>query len=180
MAAYAAAFNDPRPSVTVIGAGAMVLTGCLSMERAYEVVDWQTLFIVAGMLPLGQVMEETGAARLIADTLLGAVGDASPLLLLGGVFVVTMLLGEVVSNDVSALLVVPLALTLASAAGYSPLPFLMTVAIAAGSPFVTPMSHGPNLLIMGPGNYRFRDFTRVGVPVSLLIGAIPVFSGAGL
>ena len=155
-----------------LGAGAMVVTGCVSMERAYEVIDWRTLFIVAGMLPLGQVMEETGAARLIADTMLGAVGSAAPVWLLGGVFLVTMLLSEVVSNDVSTLLVAPLAFTLASAAGYSPLPFLMTVAIAAGSPFITPMSHGPNLLIMGPGNYRFRDFTIVGVPITLMIGAI--------
>lgn len=155
-----------------LGAGAMIITGCVTMERAYEVIDWRTLFIVAGMLPLGQVMEETGTARLIADTMLGSVGAAAPVWLLGGVFLVTMLLSEVVSNDVSTLLVAPLAFTLASTAGLSPLPFLMTVAIAAGSPFITPMSHGPNLLIMGPGNYRFRDFTIVGIPVTLIIGAI--------
>lgn len=155
-----------------LGAGGMVMTGCLTMERAYEVIDWRTLFIVAGMLPLGLVMEETGAARLIAESMLGAVGSAAPVWLLGGVFLVTMLLSEVVSNDVSTLLVAPLAFTLASAAGLSPFPFLMTVAIAAGSPFITPMSHGPNLLIMGPGNYRFRDFTVVGVPITLIIGVI--------
>ncbi|HBY93426.1 MAG: SLC13 family permease [Ardenticatenaceae bacterium] len=155
-----------------LGAGAMVVTGCLSMERAYEVIDWRTLFIVAGMLPLGLVMEQTGAARLIAETLLGVVGHAAPVWLLAGVFAVTMLLSEVVSNDVSTLLVAPLAFTLASAAGLSPYPFLMTVAIAAGSPFITPMSHGPNLLIMGPGNYRFRDFTVVGLPVALIVAAI--------
>lgn len=162
----------PTAVALFLGAGAMIITGCLTMERAYEVVDWRTLFIVAGMLPLGQVMEETGTAQLIADSLLGAVGSGAPLLLLAGVFLVTMLLSEVVSNDVSTLLVVPLALTLATAAGFSPLPFLMTVAIAAGSPFITPMSHGPNLLIMGPGNYRFRDFTVVGVPITLIIALI--------
>ncbi len=162
----------PTAVALFLGAGAMVLTGCLTMERAYEIIDWRTLFIVAGMLPLGQVMEETGTAKLIAESMLGAVGDASPVWLLGGTFLVTMLLSEVVSNDVSTLLVAPLAFTLASAAGYSPLPFLMTVAIAAGSPFITPMSHGPNLLIMGPGNYRFRDFTRVGTPVTVIIGVL--------
>ncbi|HSH78555.1 MAG TPA: sodium:proton antiporter [Herpetosiphonaceae bacterium] len=162
----------PSTVALFLGAGAMVVTGCVGMERAYEVIDWRTLFIVAGMLPLGQVMEETGTARLIAETMLGAVGSAAPVWLLGGVFLVTMLLSEVVSNDVSTLLVAPLAFTLAGAAGYSPLPFLMTVAIAAGSPFITPMSHGPNLLIMGPGNYRFRDFTIVGIPITLIIGVI--------
>jgi len=162
----------PSTVALFLGAGAMVVTGCITMERAYEVIDWRTLFIVAGMLPLGRVMEETGAAGLIAGTMLGAVGGAAPVWLLGGVFLVTMLLSQVVSNDVSTLLVAPLAFTLAGTAGYSPLPFLMTVAIAAGIAFITPMSHGPNLLIMGPGNYRFRDFTLVGVPVTLIVGAI--------
>jgi di/tricarboxylate transporter len=162
----------PSTLALFLGAGAMVVTGCVSMERAYEVIDWRTLFIVAGMLPLGEVMEKTGTAQLIADTMLGALGTAAPIWLLGGVFLVTMLLSEVVSNDVSTLLVAPLAYTLATRAGLSPLPFLMTVAIAAGSPFITPMSHGPNLLFMGPGNYRFRDFTVVGVPISIIIGVI--------
>ena len=162
----------PSTVALFLGAGAMVVTGCVAMERAYEVVDWRTLFIVAGMLPLGQAMEETGTARLIADTMLGATGSAAPVWLLGGVFLVTMLLSEVVSNDVSTLLVAPLAFSLASSAGLSPLPFLMTVAIAAGSPFITPMSHGPNLLFMGPGNYRFRDFTVVGVPITIIIGVL--------
>jgi di/tricarboxylate transporter len=162
----------PTAVALFLGAGAMILTGCLTIERAYEIIDWRTLFIVAGMLPLGEVMETTGTARLIAETMLNATGDAGPIWLLGGVFLVTMLLSEVVSNDVSTLLVAPLAFTLASAAGLSPLPFLMTVAISAGSPFITPMSHGPNLLIMGPGNYRFKDFTIVGVPVTLIIGII--------
>ncbi len=162
----------PSTLALFLGAGAMILTGCLSIERAYEVIDWRTLFIVAGMLPLGHVMEETGTAKLIADTMLGATGTASPVWLLGGVFLVTMLLSEVVSNDVSTLLVAPLAYTLATAAGLSPLPFLMTVAIAAGSPFITPMSHGPNLLFMGPGNYRFRDFAVVGIPITIIIGII--------
>lgn len=152
-----------------LGAGAMILTGCLTIERAYEVVDWRTLFIVAGMLPLGRVMEETGTARLIAETMLGALGDGTPTFLLAGVFLVTMLLSEVVSNDVSTLLVAPLAFSLAAAAGLNSQPLMMMVAIAAGSPFITPMSHGPNLLIMGPGNYRFRDFTQVGVLVSAVI-----------
>ena len=159
-----------------LGAGAMVLTRCITMERAYEAIDWRTLFIVAGMLPLGTVMEQTGTAQLIAETTLGVVGAGAPLLLLGAVFMVTMLLSEVVSNDVSTLLVAPLAFSLAAAAGLSPLPFLMTVAIAAGSPFITPMSHGPNLLIMGPGNYRFRDFAIVGVPITLIIGAITLIT----
>jgi di/tricarboxylate transporter len=155
-----------------LGAGAMVVTGCLTMERAYETIDWRTLFIVAGMLPLGTVMEQTGTARLVAESMLGIAGSAAPIWLLGGVFLVTMLLSEVVSNDVSTLLVAPLAFTLAGAAGLNPQPFLMTVAIAAGSPFITPMSHGPNLLIMGPGSYRFRDFTLVGIPVTIIIGII--------
>ncbi|CAA9258654.1 MAG: hypothetical protein AVDCRST_MAG26-2231 [uncultured Chloroflexia bacterium] len=162
----------PSTVALFLGAGAMVVTGCVTMDRAYEVIDWRTLFIVAGMLPLGKVMEETGTAGLIAGTMLGAVGNAAPVWLLGGVFLVTMLLSQVVSNDVSTLLVAPLAFTLAGTAGYSPLPFLMTVAIAAGIAFITPMSHGPNLLIMGPGNYRFRDFTLVGVPITLIVGAI--------
>lgn len=162
----------PSTLALFLGAGAMIITGCISMERAYEVIDWRTLFVVAGMLPLGHVMEQTGTAKLIADTMLGAVGTAAPVWLLGGVFLVTMLLSEVVSNDVSTLLVAPLAFSLATAAGLSPLPFLMTVAIAAGSPFITPMSHGPNLLFMGPGNYRFRDFTIVGIPITIIIGVI--------
>lgn len=162
----------PSSLALFLGAGAMVVTGCLSMERAYEIIDWRTLFIVAGMLPLGHVMEQTGTAKLIADSMLNAVGSAGPVWLLGAVFLVTMLLSEVVSNDVSTLLVAPLAYSLATAAQLSPLPFLMTVAIAAGSPFITPMSHGPNLLFMGPGNYHFRDFTVVGIPLTILIGVI--------
>jgi di/tricarboxylate transporter len=153
----------------VIGAVLMVLTGCLTMDEAYQNVDWRTVFLVAGMLPLGMAMEMTGAARFLADLLLGAVGGLGPRAVLAGVYILVALITQPMSNAAAVVLITPIAIDTALSMGADPKPFVLATVLGAATSFLTPVGHKANVLVFGPGGYRFFDYTRVGAPLTLIL-----------
>ena len=155
----------------VIAAVIMVLTGCLSIEEAHESIDWRTVFLVAGMLPLGMAMEATGAAQYLADNMVEALGDYGPTALLAGVYLLAALITQAMSNAAAIVLIVPIAVNTALALGANHLTFTMAVVIGAATSFLSPVGHKANVLVFGPGGYRFFDYARVGalLTVALLI-----------
>ncbi len=155
----------------VIAAVIMVLTGCLSIEEAHESIDWRTVFLVAGMLPLGMAMEATGAAQYLADNMVKALGDYGATALLAGVYLLAALITQAMSNAAAIVLIVPIAVNTALALGANHLTFTMAVVIGAATSFLSPVGHKANVLVFGPGGYRFLDYARVGalLTVALLI-----------
>ncbi len=153
----------------LVGAVLMMLTGCLSVDEAHKAIEWKAVFLVAGMLPLGVAMQKSGTATYLADLVIDAVGGMGPFAVMAGLFGLTLFITQVVSNAVAAVLVAPIALTAALSLSASPRAFLMAVAVAASSSFSTPVAHQVNVLVMGPGGYRFGDYTRVGLPLMVLV-----------
>ncbi len=162
------------------GALLMVLTGCLTMDDAYRAIEWRAVFLIAGMLPMGIALQETGAALWLTDHIIDLVGEGSPLLVVAGLYVVTALAAQVMPTSAAAILMAPIALNVAVDLGLSPEALLMAVALGASSSFMSPVAHAANILIMGPGGYRFSDYTKVGFPLILVCLAVvllvlPVF-----
>jgi di/tricarboxylate transporter len=156
----------------VIGSVLMVLTGCLNMDEAYQSIDWRTVFLVGGMLSLGIAMENTGTARYLADLLLGALGDFGPYGVLAGIYLLAALITQPMSNAAAVVLIVPIALDTALGLGVNHLTFTMAVVIGAATSFLTPVGHKANVLVFGPGGYRFIDYTRVGLPLTIALFVI--------
>jgi di/tricarboxylate transporter len=152
-----------------IGALLMVLSGTLTMDEAYRSIEWKSVFLIAGMLPLGLAMENTGTARLLADQIVGLVGSWGPLAVMMGIFVMTGLLTEVMSNAAATVLAVPIAIDAALGLGADPRAFVMAIVIAASTSFLMPIGHQVNVLVFGPGGYRFFDYTKVGVWLNLIL-----------
>jgi len=150
-----------------LGALVVVLARCISAKEAYESIDWSIIMLIAGTLPLGLAMEKSGAARFIADQIIGTVGPLGPWVALGAVFLITFALTEIMSHAAAAVLIAPIAFNTALDLAVSPKPFFMAVAIAASSCFMTPISHQSNALVMGPGGYRFFDYTKVGTALNV-------------
>lgn len=151
-----------------LGAWILVLSRCITPQEAYESIDWKIIILIAGTLPLGIALEKSGAAALLAGFLTDNLGHFGPLVLLAAIVLSTSILTEVMSHAATAVLIAPIAFNTALALGVSPKPFFMAVAMAASSCFMTPISHQSNALVMGPGGYRFFDYTRVGAPLNLL------------
>jgi di/tricarboxylate transporter len=158
----------------MLAAFAMVVTRCVNMEEAYQSMNWQSLVLIAGMLPLARALDVTGGSGLIVTALADLFHDLGPRAVLAGLFLLTSLFSQFISNTATTVLIAPIALSLALDMGLAPAPFLMTVAIAASTAFATPVASPVNTLILGPGNYRFGDFMRVGVPLQLLALLITV------
>ena len=150
------------------GALMMVLSGCISTEEAYGAIEWNVLFLLAGMLALGAAMEKTGASTILAEGMIGGVGGFGPIALLAAFFGITMLLTEVMSNNATVALLLPIAITAAHAIDVDPRAFMFAVVFAASSSFMTPVGYQTNTMIYGPGQYRFVDFLRVGAPLNLI------------
>jgi di/tricarboxylate transporter len=157
------------------GALAMMLTNVITSDQAYAAISWRSVFVVAGMLPLGLAMMKTGAATLLAERLVAVVGPGGPLALLAGLFVLAMLMVQTMNGSAVASVVAPIGIQAAAAVGADPRSLAMGVALAVSMAFLTPLGHPVNLLVMGPGNYKFRDFFRVGLPLSLLLFAVTMF-----
>jgi di/tricarboxylate transporter len=153
----------------LIAALAMVAARCLTMETAYKVINWPSLVLVAGMLPLATALQNTGATDLIVDGLVDGFGDLGPTAMMTGLFVLTAVLGLFISNTATAVLLAPIAIGIAGDMGVSPYPFAMTVAVAASAAFMTPVSTPVNTLVVAPGGYTFGDFAKVGVPMTILV-----------
>jgi di/tricarboxylate transporter len=157
------------------GAALMVLVGCLSMEEAYRAIEWKVVFLIAGMLPLGAAIENTGLAQMAASTLIAAVGDLGTRWVVAALFTVTVLATQIVPTAALVVLMAPVALSTASTLGISPHLLMMTVAISASASFASPLSHPAHLLVMGPGGYRFTDYLKVGVPLTLVVILVSVW-----
>ena len=153
----------------VIGAALMVLVGCLSMKEAYRQIEWKAVFLIAGMLPLGTALDQTGAAKLIADGVVALVGPYGPNAVMLGLIGLTFLATCFVPTAALVVLMAPIALNTSANMGLSPFGLMMAIAMAASASFMTPVSHPANILVMGPGGYRFADYLKVGGLLTLLI-----------
>lgn len=152
----------------LIGCLLLGLSRCIDMNAAYRAIHWQSLVLIVGMLPFSLALQKTGGIALAADGFIALFGDAGPRLALAALFVLTAGLGLFISNTATAVLMAPVALAIAGEMGLSPYPFAMTVALAASTAFITPVSSPVNTLVVGPGNYRFGDFVKVGAPLAVL------------
>ncbi len=152
----------------LIGCLLMGLFRCVDLDSAYRSISWKTLVLIVGMLPFSIALQRTGGVDLAADAVLAVAGAASPRVLLAVIFVITALLGLFISNTATAVLMAPVALAVAADVGASPYPFAMIVALAASAAFMTPVSSPVNTLVVGPGNYSFGDFMKLGVPFTIV------------
>jgi di/tricarboxylate transporter len=143
----------------------MVLTGCLSMDEAYEAVDWKSIVLIAGMLPMATALEKVGLVNAAATGVTATLGGVGPRLVMVGLFLLTSGFTQVLSNTATTVLIAPIALAIARQMGVEPYAFLMTVAIAASMAFASPVASPVNTLVMGAGRYRFKDYIRVGLPM---------------
>jgi len=158
----------PPAIAGLAAATAMVLMRVVSVNQAYRAVSWQTVVLIGGLIPLSTAIETSGAADLVARGLIDVVGEGRPYLLLVALFALTAVVGQVVSNTATVLIVVPIAVAAAQETGVSVLPVLMLVAVAGAASLLTPIATPANMMIMGPGGYRFGDYWRLGLPVLLL------------
>jgi di/tricarboxylate transporter len=156
-------------TAVVLAAMLMVLVGVLAMNEAYASIEWQSVFLIAGMLPLGITMEQTGTADFLSAQMIELVGGLGPRAIMIGLFVLTTIITEFMSNAAAAVLVAPIAISSAVALGVAPQAFAMGVAIAASNSFLFPIGHQASVLVYGPGGYRFFDYTKVGLPLTLMI-----------
>lgn len=152
----------------IIGVALMIITGCLTMEEAYRSIEWKAIFLIAGMLPLGIAMEQTGAAQFLANGMIAAIGGYGSVAVMAGFFMLAALASQFMPNPAVAVLLAPIALSTASDLGISPYPLMMTVAVSASAAFLSPVGHSANILVMGPGGYRFSDYFKVGLPLTIL------------
>jgi len=165
----------PPAVAGLLAAGAIILSGIMSVEQAYRAVGWTTVILVGAMMPLSTAMVETGAAKLMAEHLVNLVGDAGPVALLAGLFVLTAIMGQLISNTATALIVIPIGVAAATAMGISPRPVLMSTAVAAAGAFLTPIATPTNLMVMGPGGYAFNDYWKLGLPLLIWFFVVSVF-----
>lgn len=163
-------FSD-IPSVMIVLAvsAALLLTRCLSAEDAYRSISWQSLILIATMLPMAQALEKTGGVTMVAEWLDTNLGVYGPQFTLAGLFILTSVFSQFISNTATTVIVTPIALASAGQAQVAPHAYLMTVAVAASAAFATPVASPVNMLVMSPGRYRFGDFVKVGVPLQLLV-----------
>ncbi|KAA3645646.1 MAG: hypothetical protein DWQ07_11950 [Chloroflexi bacterium] len=159
----------PVSTAMLMGAMLMVLTNVLNMDEAFQSIEWKSVFLIAGMLPMGIAMQNSGTAELLANGIVDLVGSWGPLAVVMGIFLMTALTTEVMSNAAATVLVVPIAIDAARALDVNPQTFVMAVVIAAATSFLMPIGHQSNVLVFGPGGYRFFDYTKVGVWLNIII-----------
>ena len=172
--ALAAAGVVPILLATVMGAVAMVVTGCLDIEEAYHAIDWKIIFLLGGILPLGLALETSGAAFWVTSRLLGPAMSHGPLAVLAVLYITTAVLTEAMSNNAAAVLLAPIAISVAGLMNVDPRPLLVAITFAASTSFATPVGYQTNTMVYAPGGYRFLDFTKVGVPLNLIFWAVAV------
>ena len=165
----------PNVQAALIGCLLMGLFGCVDLTTAYNSISWKTIVLIVGMLPFSTALQKTGGVDLASDALMSVIGDSGTYVVLGSLFAITAGLGLFISNTATAVLMSPVAIAISHDLGASPYPFAMIVALAASTAFVTPVSSPVNTLVVGPGNYSFGDFVRIGGPFALIVMVVCVF-----
>ena len=159
----------PLQVAAVIGALFLVVTKCVSEKDAYAGIDWTTIFLFAGMMPIASAMDKSGAGKLIADMVVGVLGGSpSPLVVTAILFALSCGLTQFMSNTASSALLCPIGISIAQSIGAHPQAVLMAIAVAASCAFATPVGTPPNTLVLGPGGYRFMDYVKCGIPLILV------------
>lgn len=159
----------PIAVAAVVGGSIMVLTGCLDMEQAYRAIDWRAIFLIAGMLPLGTAMQDSGAATYLAGQVMLLLGDAGPWPVIMGLYVLTAMATMIIPTAALVVLMSPIVISAMADMGLQPETAMMAIAMAASASFTSPISHPANILVMGPGGYRFVDYLKVGVPLTIVV-----------
>ena len=158
----------PGAIASLIGAGIVILTGCVTIEKAYKGISWMSVIMIAAMIPMGLALQKTGTAKFFADSLILVLGESNPLFLLAGVFLITTIFSQFINNSATAVLMVPIALLAAQTIGISAKPLMITVAISASTAFLTPIGTTTNAMVISAGGYKFYDYFKVGFPLLLL------------
>ncbi len=167
--------------IVLIAALLMVLTGCVrSMEDGYRKINWESIVLIAAMLPMATALEKTGGVQYISQSVISLLGDYGPVAVLAGFYILTMIISQFISNTATAVIFAPIAITTALELGVSPYPFVVTVAVAASMAFATPVASPTNALVMNAGGYKFADYVKVGIPLQLILTVvclifIPIF-----
>jgi len=169
---WAVVFPDNIAEIMLSGAVAMVLIQTLSMDQAYRAIDWRSLFLVAGMLPVGVALNKTGASTMLANTILSSLGGSGHMVLLAGFVLLTVALTQVINGAAAVTVIAPIAIVTAQQVGMEPRSVAMAVALASSMAFMSPLGHSVNVMVMGAGGYTFRDYARVGIPLTILLVGI--------
>ena len=158
----------PSAIAALISAGVVLLTGCVPISKAYKGISWTSVVMIAAMIPMGIALQKTGTAQMVANALVTYLGSIHPIVLLGGIFLLTTTFSQVINNSATAVLMAPIALLAASSLNISPEPFMIAVAISASTAFLTPVGTTTNAMVMGAGGYKFIDYLKVGAPLLLI------------
>ena len=167
-------FGMPILKAAVLGVVFILATGRLTIQRAYKAINWTVIFLLAALLPLGIAMDNTGLSALLGEYIASVAGNSSPLVALSILYLTTALLSEVVSNNSTAVLMVPIAITASVALGFDAKPFIMAVAFGASASFLTPMGYQTNAMVFGPGSYKMSDYVKFGLPLKVTFWLISV------
>ncbi|MBI5842545.1 MAG: SLC13 family permease [Chloroflexi bacterium] len=167
--ALAVIFPNLIAEIMLSGAVTMVLIRTMNMDQAYRAIDWRSLFLVAGMLPVGVALNKTGASQMFANTILSVLGGSNHLVLLAGFVLLTVALTQIINGAAAVTVVAPIAITAAQQVGMEPRSVAMAVALASSMAFMSPLGHSVNVMVMGAGGYAFRDYARVGIPLTILL-----------
>ena len=155
----------------------MVFSGALpNVEAAYKTINWESVVLIAAMLPMALALEKTGASAWVSQMLVGKLGGYSPYILLASIYFTTSLLTMFISNTATAILIAPIAMSAATSMGINPLPLLIAVSVGASMCFASPFSTPPNALVMSAGRYTFMDYVKVGLPLQILMGIVMVLA----
>jgi len=170
----------PIMVTAIVGSILLILVGCITLEEAYDAIDWKVVFLLGGIISLGTALEKTGAAMYLSGKMIRLLGDLGPAVIVSVLYLMTSILTELMSNNATAILLAPIAIASANAMAVNPTPFLMAIAFAASSSFMTPVGYQTNTMIYGVGRYRFLDFIKVGAPLNIIFWIlatlfIPVF-----
>lgn len=165
----AVVFPNVIAEIMLAGAICMVLVRALSMDQAYQAIEWRSVFLVAGMLPLGVALQKTGGAAFLAEQIIGLVGGRGHLALLAALVILTVLLTQIINGATAASIIAPIAIATALKAGMDPRSLALGVALASSMAFISPLGHAVNVMVMGAGGYAFKDYARVGLPLTALL-----------